>query len=131
MDCGAGKNKMKKFFSNWRIVRRKPKACQKLAGGWSASGNLRFAAKNKTTLKGSQKFALSFFLHPFRVRCFSRIDPGVSLRSTPGYLLTTLRVVCWHLNQKTFLRIKTFAARGQAGRRNIFLCALTFSPLSP
>lgn len=46
-----------------------------------------------TTLKGSQSrmgFARGF-LHPFRVRDFMGRFPGVSLRSTPGYLLASLR----------------------------------------
>jgi hypothetical protein len=43
------------------------------------------------TLKGSQKFRVGVFLHPFRVLPFSAC-PGVSLCSTPGYFLATLRV---------------------------------------
>lgn len=46
-----------------------------------------------TTLKESQirtKFAHDV-LHPFRVRDFAGRLPGVSLRSTPGYLLASLR----------------------------------------
>jgi len=46
-----------------------------------------------TTLKGSQSRTglVRGFLHPFRVRDFVGRFPGVSLRSTPGYHLASLR----------------------------------------
>ena len=48
----------------------------------------------ETTLKGSQKFRVGVFLHPFR-DCFQalfRLSGGFALLNRPGYLLATLRV---------------------------------------
>jgi hypothetical protein len=59
--------------------------------GLERSGNPRFARKIKTTLKGSQKNGADG--SGTLSGCWDfNTNPGVSLRSTPGYLLATLRV---------------------------------------
>ena len=66
------------------MIFRNPQGCQKVAGGWSASGNPRFARKIKTTRNGSQKCRpMKDSVTTFGVQFLLDTNPGVSLSPNP------------------------------------------------
>ncbi len=79
----------------------KPKACQMVAGGRSEAETSGERDSGTGIPEGCQRRSqIEKVWHPFRVRSFRPYGPEVSLRSTSGYRLATLRVA----DQTTFTR---------------------------
>src|SRR5712671_820471 len=82
------------FLNSAQRQARQPEGLSEISrGSRSAATTPPVNEKAETTLNGSQSWTgfARGVLHPSRVRDFAGRFPGVSLRSTPGYHLASLR----------------------------------------